>query len=228
MPVLRTIFLLLFISCSPAIFGQLSIQLFGGYQNTRTTVGEYAHPTLPYYRIDSVSLSSNLHSPVFGVAAEFEVASHFYLNTGFTFSNKGIKYVTYTSFENQYYVSWVGKQEYFGVHVLVGYHRNIGTSPFGWFVGTGYRIDFPYGEPTNAALANGPGAEYIAPFGRFSNIELTWMSHLGGTYELGPGDVRFEIYYLAGLTSPIKDDYIYARTRTFGCTLGYAFRLGPD
>jgi len=225
MSILRILLVIQVVLTSLMGHGQSNIQLFGGYQRTYTSVAEYTHPTRTYYRIDSVSLTPHLNAPVFGVATEFEMAQNFYLNTGLTFSKKGIQYINYSTFAGQYFESWVGTQEYFGVQILLKYHRRIGNSAFGYYVSTGCRIDFPYGEPTNAALANGPGAEYIAPFGRFSKTELVWINSLGGSYGIGPGDLFIQFSFLAGITNPIEDDYIYARTRSFGLTMGYAIHL---
>jgi hypothetical protein len=222
---LRFFLLVLLLSMSWWLHGQNSIQVFGGYQNTQNTVAEYAHPTNSFYRIDSVDLTTRTGSPFMGLSADIEIGKNLFLNAGMSFSTKGIKYITYTTFSGTYFESWVGTQEYFSVHLLFKYYRKIGTGPFGVYIGTGTRIDFPYGEPTNAALANGPGASYIAPFGRFSRTELTWMSHAGGSFDLGPGHVLAEFHFLAGITNPIEDHYIYDRTRSFGVVMGYAFHL---
>ncbi len=203
---------------------QNKIRINTGYQTTFTTVAEYLRPGESFYRIDSVFLKQRVHAPAFSLIADIDMNKGVYLSTGFAFSKKGIKSVTYPNYKSAYYETWLAAQYYFGLVLNLTYRVQLGEKA-GMFGGVGARLDLPYGIPTNAARATGRSSEFVVPFGRLDCPDLSWTLHLGGLHDLGPGEVVLELSFLAGLTNVINDAYIYGRSASFVATIGYALHL---
>ncbi|MEI7498885.1 MAG: outer membrane beta-barrel protein [Bacteroidota bacterium] len=220
----RTI-LLLFISFFFSILqAQNSIGIQVGFLGTHTAVAEYARIQRNDYLLDSVTLNPNVGSFQAAVTTDIGLGMNFFLSTGFHYSNKGLAKVTFIDS-----AGWIwttpARQHYVGLSLLLGYHFHFKQSKFGLLIATGPQADFAVGTPNGGALFSGPYYRFFMPFSRFNEVDLSWATEAGLSYNMGPGDIILKLSYLFGLSDVLEDAFIVGRSMSYGISVGYAIRL---
>lgn len=213
-------FLYLFILVTTASFGQNQIRVSAGALSTNTSVSEYSRG-VGYFYYDSVSLDTRNTQPILNVQIDVDLGKRFFLTTGLGYSFKGLKTIMYVNGDFGY----TANQEYLGLIFQLKYHYKLKDKRFGFFGAAGFKNDLAVGGPTSAEIATGEGEEYFHAFGTFKVAEFSFLTNLGITYKVGPGDIVLDVIFQNGLSDVLEDRFIKGTTFSFGGSIGYSFYL---
>ncbi len=203
---------------------QNSIGIQAGFLGTHTFVAEYERIGRNDYLLDSMQLLTNAGSFQASIEAEIGLGKKFFLSTGFQYSNKGLADVTFID-STGYPWSTPTRQHYLGLSVMLGYKLPIRNSRFGLQLATGLLADFAIGMPNGGALFSGPYSRFFMPFSRFNEVDISWASEAGCSYNLGPGHILVKVKYQYGLSDVLEDPFVIGRTMSLGISVGYSFHL---
>jgi hypothetical protein len=227
-PFMKKMILLIFIGLiSFQLDAQNSIGFQAGFLGTYTSVAEYTRTGRTDYLLDSVSLDPMAGSFKASINADIDLGKNLFLSTGFHYCNKGLANVTFTD-STGWPWSTAARQKYLGISMMIGYHFHFSKSKLGLQIATGPQADFAIGTPNGGALFSGPYYRFFMPFSRFNEVDLSWATEAGLTYQIGPGDVVLKVSYLYGLSDVMEDAFVVGRSMSFGISVGYAFRLSKE
>jgi len=216
--------LLIFTSFLADLNGQNSIGIQVGFLGTQTRIAEYLRPDQQDYLLDFVTLNQYAASVHAAIIADLDLGKDFFLSTGFHYEQKGLSKVSYTD-SNQVVYDVKALQHYLGLSLMIQYRLHFRESKFGMLFATGPKFDFAVGTPNDGSLYSGKYRNYLMPFSRFNDTDVSWGTEVGGTYTLGPGDFILKISYLYGLSDVLEDAFIVGRSQSIGISVGYSFKL---
>jgi len=205
--------------------GQNSIGIQIGFLGTQTRIAEYLRPDQQDYLLDFVTLNRYVGSVHAAINADVDIGKDFSLSTVFHYEQKGLSKVSYTD-SNQVVYEVKALQHYLGLSLMIQYRLHFRESKFGMLFGTGPKFDFAIGTPNDGALYSGKYRNYLMPFSRFNDVDVSWGAEVGGTYSFGPGNFILMISYLYGLSDVLEDAFIVGRSQSLCLSLGYSFTLG--
>lgn len=210
--------------CGPLAEAQNSIGAGVGYLWTHTSVAEYERVGRNDFLLDSMNLQKNVSSLTAAVTVDLSLGRHFWLITGFNYSEKGLNRVTFTD-STGYPWTTPAKQSYLGLSALLGYELPFHKSRFTLRLATGFQADFAVGQPNGGALFSGPYSRFFMPFSRFNEVDFSWRTELSGGYRLGPGKVFLTASFLYGMNDVLEDAFIIGRSLSAGVSAGYSLSL---
>jgi len=165
---------------------------------------------------------------VFGPHAALEIdvdlGKNFLLVTGFGYDRKGLKEIAHTDIFG-ITRSKEARQNYLGLHLQLKYHYHFNESKIGIFLGTGPKVDFAIGGSNYAEFSLSRGSDFYHVFGSFNVVEFLWLTNLGVSYKLGPGELIFDVNMLNGLSDAIRNRFVIGKSNSIGAAIGYSFYL---
>lgn len=215
-----SIFLFVMMLLASTAFGQNQIRISAGSLSTNTSASEYSRG-VGYFYYDSVLLDTRTTQPVLNVLVDVDLGKRFFLTTGLGYSKKGFQSIHYIN--GDYWYS--ANQEYLGLIFQLKYHYKLKERRLGFFGAAGFKNDFAVGGPTYAEIVTEDGAEYFHAFGTFKVAEFSFVTNVGITYNLGPGDIVLDVIFQNGFSDVLEDRYIKGTTFSIGGTIGYSFYL---
>jgi len=220
----KAIFLLVFSWISVQLHAQNAIGIQAGFLGTHTSVAEYERLGRYDNLLDSVTISTNVGSVQAMVNFDVAIGRNLFLSPGFQYCSKGLADVTFIDSTGYYWIA-PARQNYMGMSLLAGYNFRFKESKIGLRLATGLRADFAIGTPNPGTLFSGNYSRFLMPFSRFNETDLTWISEVGVSYQLGPGDIIARLNYLYGLSDVLEDAFVVGRSMSLGISVGYSFRL---
>jgi len=205
------------------LFAQNQIRLKAGFLSSYTYVAEYQQPGQGFL-LDSVELDKRVFSPLASLDIDIDLGKNLYMVSGFGYSRRGLEEIENTDIFGVTR-SKSARQNYLGLHIQLKYYYRFKDSKIGLFLASGPKIDFAIGPANYAEYSLAPGNEYFHAFGSFNVVEFLWYTNLGVSYQLGPGELFFDINMLNGLSRVLRNSHIVAKSLSVGAAIGYSVYL---
>jgi hypothetical protein len=205
-------------------FSQNRLCIETGFLGSYTSIAEYERIERHDFLLDSVRIDRFIPSFQAALRMDIGLGKHLFFTGGLHYSQKGLSSVDFTD-STGYTWTTPARQHYTGLSMLLGYEVPVKNSKISLNFATGFQADFAVGTPNGGALFSGPLYRFFMPFCRFNEVDFTWRTEAGLSWDAGPGAVLVKLTYQYGLSDVLEDAFIIGRSQSIGIAVGYALRL---